>query len=110
MKLYDNTDLYTIANEIYDFIYDDCEILIKDAGEEKISNENVEYVISVIADNMFEDRLPLEHRLVNEQLVIWQSKDTSPFRKKASDYYEKHLEDKNSNKGLSEESDKESLK
>src|SRR5574337_190920 len=72
---YDNVTLRSLADDIYDNLYHNYEVWIRESpeienGPTKISDENIRYAISLEADNLAEDMAPLDCRMVGGWLVM----------------------------------------
>lgn len=79
---YENTTLRSLAYNIYDCLYSQYEIWVRETpkmenGQTEMSDKNLRYAISLEADNMFEDMAPLDCHIVNGWLVMSALYDTT---------------------------------
>ncbi len=109
LHIFYDADLFSIETDIHDYLRDGYEMLIKNTGQDEISNENIEYVLSVEAKNMLEVGFPIEYRLVDKIMVLWLDKESLPFGRKAREFYDRYLDEETFNTRFPEE-EKESLK
>lgn len=90
---YFSITLRQLANDIFDKLYGGYEIWIKDPQlSEKesptISEKYIPYIMSLEADNMFEDGVPLTFRLLEGRFVIGLDNE-EPFSENALKFFRK---------------------
>lgn len=86
-----NTDIVSLANNIYDYLHDGYEMWVRDVNSDGIIEEHVNYAIVVEADNMCEDGWPLIIRMVSKSLVLIQDRDSAAYGIKAYKFYRKYF-------------------
>ena len=88
-----HTSLRELANDIYDYVDDGYEVWVRETPRlendpSRISKKYLKYAMTLEADNLEEDGIPLRYRLVNGWFVI--SRDRGmPFGKRAKKFYSK---------------------
>ena len=88
-----HTSLRKIANKIYDYVDDGYELWIRETPRlendpSRIREKHLKYAMTLEADNLEEDGIPLRYRLVNGYFVISRERGT-PFGKRAKMFYSK---------------------
>ncbi|WP_100182261.1 hypothetical protein [Candidatus Nitrosotenuis aquarius] len=88
---FEDTDLRSLANNIYDDLSLGYELWIRKSSKSSIdktmSHDVVRYVMTLEADNMLEDGFPLSFRMVNEWLVISSDEDGNVSDDNAKQFY-----------------------